>query len=334
MNKEGSGIIMAQKDLSSKLLESEPDVFADIFNALLFTSEETKIVNPENNLRDESTEGFYRGNSGELRAVFQDIAKGYRNGDLESYLACFNIENEAVVKRTVPLKCLGYKYTTLKKQQDLYENKRRALLDLKQKAKDSNELEKCKLFEEEISKLGAFHTIPFISIVLNFDDKRWNEPTNLADLNFDSIYSQFDQPFYIRVFDVKFFTAEERAKFVSDFRIFLEMFCTNTLPKELEDVSLKHPTELVDMVIAFTNNDKLKGIRNKVAVDELEGKMTNMGDIFDNVAAKEAVDSARFYYKKGISQDVVIEGISERLGITLDEAKDIFEKEVLMLETV
>ena len=325
---------MAQKDFTSKMLESEPDVFADIFNTLLFESEDTKIIDAENTLVDEPTEGLYRNYDGNLRNMFQDIAKGYRNRNSESFLACFNIENESVIKRTVPLKCIGYKFATLKRQQDMYENKRKALIELKNKAKSEGDVDKLKMLDEEISELGKFRTIPFVSIVLNFDDKEWDEPTNLADLNIDSVYNQFDQPFYIKVFNVKFFTPEERARFTSDFRIFLEMFCTNALPEVLEDVSLRHPTELVDMIVAFTNNDKLKDIRNKVAISELEGKVINMGNIFDNIAAKEAIESARYYYKKGNSQDVVIEGISERLGITLAEAKEIFEKEILMLETV
>ena len=325
---------MAQKDFTSKMLESEPDVFADIFNTLLFETEDTKIIDAENTLVDEPTEGLYRNYDGNLRNMFQDIAKGYRKGNSESFLACFNIENESMIKRTVPLKCFGYKFATLKRQQDMYENKRKALIELKNKAKSEGDSDKLKMIDKELSELGKFHTIPFVSIVLNFDDKEWDEPTNLADLNINSVYNQFDQPFHIKVFNVKFFTPEERARFTSDFRIFLEMFCTNALPKELEDVSLRHPTELVDMIVAFTNNDKLKDIRNKVAISELEGKVINMGNIFDNIAAKAIIENARYYYKKGNSQDVVIEGISEGLGITLVEAKEIFEKEVLMLETV
>lgn len=325
---------MAQKDLTSKILESEPDVFADIFNTLLFHSSDTKIINAESTLIDEPTEGFYRDNGGHFRNMFQDIAKGYRRGSSESYLACFNIENESTIKRIVPLKCFGYKYAALKRQHDLYENKRKALIELKNKAKKEGDSNKLKILDEELSELGKFHTTPFISIVLNFDDKEWDEPTNLSDLNINSVYNQFDQPFYIKVFNVKFFTAEERARFTSDFRMFLEMFCTGALPEELKDVSLNHPTELIDMIIAFTNNDNIKDIRNKVAINELEGKAMDMGSIFDNIAAKEAIDSAKFYHSEGVSDSIIIKGISERLGISLNEAKETFEREVLMLETV
>lgn len=52
------------------------------------------------------------------------------------------------------------------------------------------------------------------------------------------------------------------------------------------------------MIVAFTNNDKLKDIRNKVAISELEGKVINMGTIFDNIAAKEVIESAKYLVGK------------------------------------
>ena len=58
-----------------------------------------------------------------------------------------------------------------------------------------------------------------------------------------------------------------------------------------------------------------------------------MGNIFDNIAAKEVIESAKYLLGKMTSNDVV-DYISSRLGISLDEAKEIFETEVLMHETV
>ncbi|MCQ2536517.1 MAG: hypothetical protein MJ110_06070 [Lachnospiraceae bacterium] len=321
---------MAQKDLTSKVLESEPDVFADIFNTLLFSLENEKIVNSEDNLIDEPTEGIYRDYSGNLRNMFKDISKEYHRDDAQSYLACFNIENEATVKRTIPLKCLGYKYATLKRQQDLYENKRKALNELKNKAKEEGNTEKYELFDNELKNIGKFHTVPFISIVLNFDDKAWDEPTNLADLNIESIYNKYDEPFRIKVFNVKSFDKELRSKFTSDFRIFVEMFCTNDLPDELKDVSLKHPTELIDMVVAFTKNKKLEDIRNRIAVDELEGKTMSMGTIFDNVAYKEVIAAAITNKTLGMDDQKIIQFLMIRLETTWEKATEIFEKEVLI----
>lgn len=51
-----------------------------------------------------------------------------------------------------------------------------------------------------------------------------------------------------------------------------------------------------------------------------------------NAAAKEVIDSAKYLIGKVESNDIVIDYISSRLGISLDKAKDIFEKEVLVFE--
>ena len=330
---------MAQKDLTSKVLESEPDVFADIFNALLFTSEESQIIEPEKNLTDEPTEGFYKDSNGNNRNMFRDISKEYHRNGIKNILACFNIENESQIKRTVPLKCFGYKYTALKRQQDNYENKHTALLNLRKKAVYEKNKDKIKMIDEELKQLGEFHIAPFISIVLNFDNRPWNEPTNLSDLNYDSAYNKFDEPFHIRVFNVKQFDEKLRSKFKSDFRIFLEMFCTGSLPKGLDSISLRHPTELVDMIVAFTGNRELRNIRNKIAIDELRGVDMDMGNIFEKIADderyKNTIEIAKRDYKRGkYSTDEIISDISDMLCIDYSKAKEIFEKEVLGLVSV
>lgn len=53
------------------------------------------------NLTDEPTEGFYKDNYGNDRNMFQDISKGYHINGVKNFLACFNIENESQIKRTV-----------------------------------------------------------------------------------------------------------------------------------------------------------------------------------------------------------------------------------------
>lgn len=331
---------MASKDLTSKNLESEPDVFADIFNVLLLGDQSVPIFKPEFTLEDTSTEGiYYDDEKHRVRNMFQDISKRYKDGETEVYLACFNIENESQVKRTVPLKCFGYKYTALKKQESEYNNKRRALMEVKTYAQKNDDIELVNQIDNQLKELGKFKTIPFISIVLNFDDKEWDEPTDLAELNIDSPYSQFDESFHIKVFNVKSFDEELRSKFKSDFRIFLEMFCTNTLPSELGDVKLKHPTKLIDMILAFVQNANLERVRKTVAMKELNEEAITMGDIFDRIANEAAykaayekvVKDANAYYKKGVNDKIIIEVISENLDISIEEAKELFEREVLGL---
>lgn len=85
---------MAEKDLTSKMLESEPDVFADIFNTLLFQDESAQIVDPASRLSDSPTEGFYYDSNHNIHNMFQDIAKSYRDTyGGQSLIACFISRN-------------------------------------------------------------------------------------------------------------------------------------------------------------------------------------------------------------------------------------------------
>lgn len=56
---------MGQKDLTAKDLESRPEVFADIINALIYEGEQ--IVSPEQ-LRPASTETLYEGKAEDLNS--------------------------------------------------------------------------------------------------------------------------------------------------------------------------------------------------------------------------------------------------------------------------
>ncbi|MBR1855409.1 MAG: hypothetical protein IJ794_20080 [Lachnospiraceae bacterium] len=63
---------MGQKDLSQKHLESYPDVFADIVNALLY--EGRQIVKADE-LIPAPTESFYRAGEQKLKNQFQDVSQ-------------------------------------------------------------------------------------------------------------------------------------------------------------------------------------------------------------------------------------------------------------------
>ena len=90
------------------------------------------------------------------------------------------------------------------------------------------------------------------------------------------------------------------------------------------------------MIIAYTKNDSLKDIRNKVAISELEGKAVNMGSIFDNIAdraaAKAVISAANSFYRSGGTPDSVIKGIADGLKKSPEEAEEIFKNEILMAE--
>lgn len=95
-----------EKDISAKKLESEDDVFADIFNSILFGGRQ--VIDPQK-LRDEPTESFYVDDDGNMRNMFRDILKSYNNHQMT--LVFLGLENETKVERPMPIRIMGYDYT-------------------------------------------------------------------------------------------------------------------------------------------------------------------------------------------------------------------------------
>ena len=90
---------MGQKDLTQKNLESFPDVFADIINALLY--EGRPILNPEK-LQPAPTETVYPSKDGNLRNQFHDVSKYEMQGEIIKLQ--YTIENEITPDRRLILR--------------------------------------------------------------------------------------------------------------------------------------------------------------------------------------------------------------------------------------
>lgn len=92
-----------QKDITKKRLEDFNDVFADVFNALLFEGEE---VLSEEFLEPLPTEAFTRKQDGGLRQGNRDVCKAdKRNG---FYRLICGQENQEGIDNTMPQRIMGY----------------------------------------------------------------------------------------------------------------------------------------------------------------------------------------------------------------------------------
>ena len=126
---------MGQKDITEKQLEDYNDVFADIYNVLVFEDD----VIDEKRLRDGTTESRYKDDSGMNRDQRRDVMKTY----LDRYrmeIAFVGIDNQMQVDKYIPVRILGYDYGKYRRQVD--EKK--------------------------------FPLVPVITLVLNFSNIRWN----------------------------------------------------------------------------------------------------------------------------------------------------------------
>ena len=98
---------MAAKDIAEKLLEEHNDVFADIFNVLLFKKD---FVNPEE-LSDAPTEFHYwtKDQKG-CRELRRDVAKLLSKNGKPVAILC--IENQTCIDKTMPFRTQEYNSAT------------------------------------------------------------------------------------------------------------------------------------------------------------------------------------------------------------------------------
>lgn len=104
---------MGQKDLTQKSLESYPDVFSDVVNALLYRGE--RVLVPES-LQPAPTETLYKDKQGVIRDQFHDVSKyEMENGRIRVQ---YTLENETAVNRKMVLRKAGYEGGVYRDQYD------------------------------------------------------------------------------------------------------------------------------------------------------------------------------------------------------------------------
>lgn len=225
---------MGQYDMREKLLEEYNDVFADIFNVLLFREE----VLDQEKLKEGSTESIYKAENGDYRGQRRDVLKTYMD-TCQMEIAFLGIENQTDIDRYIPVRTMGYDYTKYRYQVDK----------------------------------NAFPLLPVITIVLNFSDKQWGNYTALSDITDIPLeFVPYVQDYKVKVFDIAFLDDDTINSFKSDFRLIAKFFKNRRLGKNpLNDSEeIKHVTELLDFLTVFTNDVKYR--QTKHQIEELKKK--------------------------------------------------------------
>lgn len=103
------------KDIAEKKLEDYPDVFADIFNVLLFKED---FIKPEQ-LESGPTASIYKAKN-LSRVQDRDILKYYRGIGMN--ITSFGIENQSKIDKNMPVRVMGYDYGSYRLQIDSKSN--------------------------------------------------------------------------------------------------------------------------------------------------------------------------------------------------------------------
>lgn len=290
---------MADKDLAEKYLESFSDVFADIYNVLLFRKE----ILLEEGLEEGPTESIYKVEENNFRNQFRDTVKLYKNGLYK--VASFGIENESRIDQNMPIRIMGYDYAVYRVQIDREEERK----------------------------------YPAITIVLNFSDTEWKSPNALFDiLDVSPELRPYVNDYKIFVFNIAFLPEKVRKEFKSDFKIVADFFAEKRLgrynPKEHPE-AICHVEAVLNLLRVFTNDKTYVKIEKTVAERKagevitmctFAEEMTNKGiEIGEAQGIKIGEAREKISVARNLLDLLTDEIIAEKVGLELATVKELRE---------
>ena len=212
---------MAEKDISQKILEDKPDVFADIVNGLCFNGKE--VIKPDE-LQDITSLTAYDDKK-KYRYTQRDITKLWKKGIFN--IACLGIENQIAKDNTMPLRVIAYDGAQYKIQAN--------------------------------DKVSNYY--PVVTLVLYFGKAKWKKPLSLFDLfDVPPELKPFTNDYKMNLFDISHMSSKEVSVFKSDFWHIADYFSqideTNSyIPSKTR---LTHPEETFKLMSFLTGNEKLQ----------------------------------------------------------------------------
>ncbi len=316
---------MAQKDLTTKKFESHPDVFADIFNGLLFKEH---LIEPEN-LTLIPTEEIVEDTQNSLRSLSRDMAMKYSDSEEENYfgLAILGAENQTSLDEYAPVRIMGYDYANYREQIDRHRNRKRELSSLLRIA--DNEESKA-FIQSELDKLKVFSLTPVITIILNFNKNSWTTNKSLVDMvhGNNNKFSKWMKNYSIYVYDMCNLTSAQINYLEGDFKELAKVFTYGDNIDNLHINRLNHPLDALDFIIAFRKEESYISARKRIADKEKRGEVITMGTLVDELERNVIIDSAKTNLKLGASYDFVIKFLIMQLDINEAEAMEVYENEV------
>lgn len=282
-----------KKDITKKQLEDYNDVYADIFNALLFDGEK---VLEEEYLVPLPTESFTRNSNGSLRQGNRDIRKAdKRNG---CYRLICGEENQENRENTMPQRIMGYDYAA-------YEEQIKALMD-------KNEAEGKRAVVKRIH--DDQRLAPVVTAVLYWGEKKWSRPRCLYDmLEFPKDYGEKIKPFVadypMNLIEMARLPEAVRNRLQSDFRLIADYAACKDKIEKLEELIadrnhvIRHPEEFLDALSAVAGDKRYERVKIQLRERAEEKKeditMCLIAEALENKGIQEGLKKGR---QEGLSK--------------------------------
>lgn len=253
---------MAEKDITEKILEDYPDVFADIVNGLLFNGE--TVIKPEE-LEDTKLRSAYRA-EGELHELERDVAKRWKKNGIR--IACVGFENQTTPDSRMVLRVYGY---------DGAEYRVQCLKENKDKPPYS-----------------------VVTLVLYFGyEQRWIAPRTLYEaVNVPEEFKPYVPDMKINVFEIAWLSDEQVSRFKSDFRIVADYFVQKrkTGTYEGSKDTIRHIYSVLQLLKVMEKDDRFEMVAKS---NEREGGIRNMCDVIDRYIKEGEEKGIAIGFEKG-----------------------------------
>lgn len=290
---------MGTKDLTEKTLENYNDVFADIFNVIVFEGEQR--IQPMA-LQQNMVRSQYRSADDRLHEMERDISKVWKEQDVA--LSIYGIENQTRIEKYMSLRVMGYDGASYREQ-----------------------------------LLSKSKPLPVVTLILYFGtDKEWDAPTNLKGvLDIPKGLEKYVNDYQIHVINVAWLTDEQLEMFQSDFGIVARFFCEKRRNKDYipnDRTVIKHVDEVLKLLSVMTGDNRYE----EILLYKGKG-VTNMCDVAERLENKGRLEGLLAGRMEGRSegQNDLVKAIQLlREGKTGDEilAEGIDEKTLTLAKTI
>lgn len=274
-------------DTSEKILADNNDVFADIFNVLLFDGR--KVIN-EHGLENSKDRSQYKAD-GKLREQERDVSKFYNKQEMR--IAFLGVEHQNRRDSYMPARVISYDAS----------NYRAQILNRRQRIKEKAEDRKNVRRRREPKKL-----YPVITLVLYFGNNHWKQGRNLYDiLDIPEDFMPYVNDYRINLVEVAFLDPETVAKFQSDFRIVADYFVQKRLTDDYvgSEIDITHVDETLKLLGVLAKDDRFpEEIDAMKEEKKMKGKV-NMCEVLDKIEGRGFEKGKQEGIRWGIEQERV-----------------------------
>jgi len=302
------------KDIAEKRLEEHNDVFADIFNNLLF---EGKKILKEDELISLPSASYVREVDGKIHEKNRDIRKVDKNKNM--YRLVYGLENQTDVDNTMPERVMGYDYAVYEAQikEIMNENKRKKNPAYSKRIHDDQKI------------------APSVTVVLYWGEK-WEGPRKLHDMlgfpdDTEDILRTLVPDYTVNLIEIGQIPEATRDRLTSDFRFVAECAAcrrqTGNLRKLISDrkYMIKHPEEVLDTLAEVLSDVRFMKAKEMLIEREEEG--ITMCEALDQLMEEKKEQGIQQGIQRAVSLLVKagtlrLEDAAAFLGISVEEVKE------------